>query len=96
MKFETPIYFIYCSTGCTCCSNENHYRGPLATRPEAEEAIERYRSMPLLASQYASKGHYSIEEVKANISTQGDETIIMTEAGRWFGKFGDDEEMRDL
>ncbi len=54
-------FFIYCSTGCSCCNNENHYRGPFSSRSVAEERIKYYREHPILASQYAKRGVYDIE-----------------------------------
>ena len=58
-------YIIYCSTGCSCCNEENHYRGPFSSREKAEEARKSYRELPLLASQYARKGNYDISEYEA-------------------------------
>jgi len=58
-------YTIYCSTGCTCCSYENHYRGPFSSREKAEEAKAHYKEIRLLASQFARQGNYHIEECEA-------------------------------
>jgi hypothetical protein len=65
------IFTIYCSTGCTCCSEENHYRGPYRTREEATKAAEGFRSRKLLSSQYSSTGNYSIEEAEGEILPDG-------------------------
>lgn len=54
-------YFVYCSTGCTCCASENHTRGPFSSEEIAKKKAEYYKSVPILASQYASKGRYHIE-----------------------------------
>jgi hypothetical protein len=55
-------------TGCTCCSSENHYRGFYRTKEDAERRIRYYYSPDSkfwpLASQYARRGRYSIEEVE--------------------------------
>ncbi len=60
-------YLIYAGTGCTCCNNENHYRGPYKSKEDAERRVVYYKSdgskyWPL-ASQFARRGTYSIEEV---------------------------------
>lgn len=66
MTFPTmTLFLIECRTGCTCCSNENHYRGPYSTRQIAEKRVEEFKAMPLLASQYARQGRYEIEEHEA-------------------------------
>lgn len=54
-------YMISCRTGCTCCSSENHIRGPFSSMVVAEQAIVQYKKLPLLASQYARTGMYRIE-----------------------------------
>lgn len=60
------IYLIYCSTGCSCCCDENHYRGPYKSKEDAEKRISYFYSKDSkfwpLASQYARCGRYSIEE----------------------------------
>lgn len=58
-------FTIYCSTGCTCCSNENHYRGPFSSREIAEEKVKHFREVRLLASQYSKNGNYHIYEEEA-------------------------------
>lgn len=60
----TTAYIIYCSTGCSCCNNENHYRGPFSSKAAADAAVTQFKAMPLLASQYSAKGNYTIEEVE--------------------------------
>lgn len=65
-----PIFLIHARTGCTCCSNENHYRGPFRTRDDAERRRLYYLDSSKgvnnpLASQYAPRGVYEIVEVEA-------------------------------
>lgn len=60
------VFCIECMTGCTCCSNENHYRGFYKTREDAERRVNYWKNgegsdFPL-ASQYARRGRYDIEE----------------------------------
>lgn len=58
-------YVIECRTGCSCCSYDNHYRGPYKTKEDAENRIKYFMSGDYypVASQYAKRGRYSIEEV---------------------------------
>lgn len=58
------VYLIHCGTGCTCCNNENHYRGPYKTKEEAKKRIHYfyYGNWYPLASQYARRGRYSVKE----------------------------------
>lgn len=57
---KTVLYSIECRTGCTCCRYENHTRGLYGSFEEAERRRDKFRSMPLLASQYSKTGMYSI------------------------------------
>jgi len=68
-------YVISCRTGCSCCSSENHDRGPFKMKETADKKIEEYRDGPLLASQYARRGRYSVREVE--IETLPDGRIIV-------------------
>ncbi len=68
---EATCFLIYCRTGCTCCSYENHYRGPFSTREIAEKAAAAYADMRLLSSQYAERGKYDIEERSLEILPDG-------------------------
>ena len=62
MELKNIEYFtIYCSTGCTCCSSENHFRGPFSTKEIAENRILTYRKLVILASQYSATGRYSVK-----------------------------------
>ncbi len=73
------IWLIECRTGCTCCSYDNHYRGPYKSKEDAERRIEYYRSKGSkfwpVASQYASRGSYSIEEHEVELLS-GDRFIV--------------------
>lgn len=60
------VVIMYCSTGCSCCSNENHYRCFYKTREDAERRkgyflAENSTYWPR-ASQYARRGRYCVEE----------------------------------
>jgi hypothetical protein len=60
------VYLIECRTGCSCCSSENHYRGPFRTKEDAERRIAYFKSPDSafwpLASQYSRRGNYRVEE----------------------------------
>lgn len=56
-------YFVYCSTGCTCCNYENHFRGPFSSLDITKKKIKEYRECRILSSQYSANGNYSIKEV---------------------------------
>ena len=63
------IYLIHARTGCTCCSGENHYRGPYRTHDDAARRKAYYldaksSEYPPVASQYARRGVYDIVEVR--------------------------------
>lgn len=88
MSNEDTCFLIYCRTGCTCCSDENHYRGPFSSRPAAERAVQAYEKMSLLASQYAPNGRYDIEE--ATLEWLPDGRMIINEDRVWSGGFQDD------
>jgi hypothetical protein len=63
---KKTIILIGAHTGCSCCSNENHYRGPYESTEDAERRKAYYLSPDSkfwpLASQYASRGRYELEE----------------------------------
>jgi hypothetical protein len=58
---KIEYFLIYCSTGCSCCNGENHYRGPFSTKEIAQARVPQYREQQILASQYSSRGNYSVE-----------------------------------
>jgi len=73
--------FIHCRTGCTCCSDDNHYRGPYATRADAERRVNFFLVPTAVnnpvASQYARKGCYEI--VEEPVEMLGNDRIIIGE-----------------
>jgi hypothetical protein len=68
---EVKLFLIYCSTGCTCCSGENHYRGPFSTKEIADARVATYRELRVLASQYSARGNYTIYEHDGEQMTDG-------------------------
>jgi len=83
-------YVVYCSTGCSCCSDENHYRGPFSTREIAEARCELYTKTRLLASQYARNGNYKIEEYDAELLPGGRVIVDDTVFAGWAEDTGED------
>ena len=57
---NVKFFLIHCSTGCSCCNSENHYRGPFSTKEIADARVPKYREMRVLASQFSSRGNYSV------------------------------------
>ncbi len=72
---KIKLYLIYCSTGCTCCSYENHYRGPYKTMDDARRRIDYFNSPGSkfwpVGSKYAVRGRYEVEEVKIEVLSDG-------------------------
>lgn len=56
-------YIVHAQTGCTCCSDENHARGPFRLREEAEKEITYCIDFKIIGSQFAPSGVYNIEEM---------------------------------
>lgn len=62
------LYFIECRTGCTCCSGDNHYRGPYRSEEDAANRISFFRTSEgdhafwPVASQYSRRGDYRVVE----------------------------------
>ena len=83
------VYFVYASTGCSCCNYENHYRGPWRSRDAAEAMIARYHADRLLASQYARNGRYTVEERQAELLPDG---RLIVENNRVLPALLDDED----
>ena len=69
------VFTILCRTGCTCCSGENHYRGPYKTRGDAERRVAHFlndkNSFCPVASRYARRGRYTAYESKMEILDDG-------------------------
>lgn len=89
-------FIVSCRTGCSCCSSENHYRGPFKTRETAEAKIIEFRAIPILASQYARRGNYSVEEAEIEVLPDG---RVIVGGGAVFPGFAEDtgeEEMEGL
>jgi hypothetical protein len=72
------VYFVECRTGCSCCSGENHYRGPFSTEEIAHKRVVRYRELAILASQYSRSGIYHVNEHEAEIISKN--RIIINES----------------
>jgi len=72
---HSKIYIISARTGCSCCSDENHYRGPYRSKQDAERRIASYKSPDSkywpLSSQYSSRGNYSIFDVDLEMLPDG-------------------------
>ena len=68
---KRTLYFLRCSTGCSCCRSENHDYGPLQTLDEAKKTIEGFKALPRLASQFSKTGHYSLYQIEAEILPDG-------------------------
>lgn len=60
------VYLIFCCTGCSCCSHENHYRGPYTSEGEANRRIHFFKTGDWhpLCSQYSKRGNYKIREIE--------------------------------
>jgi len=74
----SQLFFIKCSTGCSCCSDENHLRGPYLTEGEASRRICHFKTVGNyhpLASQYAKRGRYDLLTV-TDIETLPDGRMI--------------------
>lgn len=71
------LFFIACHTGCSCCSDDNHTRGPYFSEEDAQRRIDRFisgKDYPL-ASQYAKHGRYRLISKDAE-EISGDRWII--------------------
>lgn len=60
-------YLVECRTGCSCCSGDNHYRGPYKIKEDAERGIEYFRTSNNgfcpVSSQFSRRGSYYIKEI---------------------------------
>ena len=67
------VYWISCSTGCSCCSDQNFDYGFFFDKNEAEEQANKWRNGDgnPLASQYAKYGRYYIDSGEAEILSDG-------------------------
>lgn len=72
-------WFIYCSTGCTCCSSENHMTGPYDSLLQALEVCESYEKYSRLSSQYFPNGNYTIYKKECTrIVAEGRDLLLIT------------------
>ena len=72
-KFKA--WLICCKTGCSCCSYENHLRGPYKTKEDAEKRKAYFyhpdsKYWPL-SSQYASRGRNKVKEITVEVLPDG-------------------------
>jgi hypothetical protein len=70
---KIKLWYMYCSTGCSCCANENFYQGFYKTEDEASKIKEEYKrgNGNPLASQYSKYGNYKIHETEAELLPDG-------------------------
>lgn len=71
------VYWISCSTGCTCYADQNFDYGFYLNREDAEAQAESWRNgiHNPLASQYAKYGRYCVEEGDAEVLSDGRWTV---------------------
>jgi len=64
-KEDVPVDFIPVGSVCSCCSDENHYRGPFKSEEDANRRISYFKAPNSkfwpVASQYSKRGNYSIK-----------------------------------
>jgi hypothetical protein len=73
MNPQIDLWYISCSTGCTCCSDQNFDQGFYKTEEAAQaQRIEwsNGNGNPL-ASQYARYGRYGVYKVVAELLPDG-------------------------
>jgi len=66
---KIDVWYISCSTGCTCCSSDNFDQGFYKTEKEAKDIADAYargEGNPL-ASQYAKFGWYHVNKSEAEM-----------------------------
>ena len=80
------VFIVECRTGCSCCSDENHYVGPFFSRAAIESWIANAKTIPYIASQYSKQGVYHIDEITAECLPDG----LLLIRDRVFGPFDDD------
>lgn len=57
-------FVIFCSTGCSCCRDENYWVGLYDNLEDTIEAAKSRWKSKSLCSQYSSNGEYYIHEIK--------------------------------
>lgn len=70
---KKTVWWISCSTGCSCCASENFDLGFWDDPSEPQAMIDQWRKgfgNPL-ASQYAKYGRYSLHQETAEILPDG-------------------------
>ena len=79
---KKKVWYISCSTGCSCCANENFDQGFYDNPEEPQAIIERWSKGDgnPLCSQFAKYGHYYLRETEAEILPDGrwivDDTVF--------------------
>lgn len=64
-------WFVYASTGCSCCSGQNFLEGPYNTFATAEEVRLEHLRLGTLRSQYSPMGNYSTKEYRVEALPDG-------------------------
>lgn len=70
---KKDVWYIDCSTGCSCCAYENFNQGFYTNEEEVNEVVAKWRKGEgnPLASQYAKYGIYYIIKEEAEILPDG-------------------------
>lgn len=73
MNGKMDVWYIECSTGCSCCSYENFTQGFYTSEESVNEVVGKWRKGEgnPLASQYARYGRYYIVKKEAEILPDG-------------------------
>jgi hypothetical protein len=70
---KKKVWYISCSTGCSCCADQNFDEGFYDNPDEPQALIDQWlagKGNPL-ASQYAKYGRYHLHETEAEILPDG-------------------------
>ena len=70
---KKKLWYICCSTGCTCCSNENFNQGFYDNEQVPNDIITKWYKGDgnPLASQFAKYGRYSLVEIETELLPDG-------------------------
>lgn len=60
MSTQQLAFMVHCTTGCSCCSDQNHWCGPFSSMEVAVRWTDIFRDTKHLTSQYAPNGRYTV------------------------------------
>lgn len=98
---KIPLWFLFATTGCTCCRSDNRIIGPFNRATDAVAVRDIEAKGTRFASQYSKHGNYDIrvgyaEPISGGRAIIGDRVFTLDPQCSWPDELGHPDEFNSL